>query len=509
MQKRHNTSLKLLKTSEFTIKIDLLNLDSYKEEINNYENLNFPEQKFQFLINSLTNNLMFIDIFQQNINLYSNENNIFHPTNDYNKYCIKKLDNLLKNFQETKELNINISEDLIQKLMSELFTSNDLSVKYTLLNSFVSLSSNSKFFNKYISEDNKYMNYLFQFTYIKNYDMVISVLYIIYNIITDFPSRAENIINNNPFHIRVKELIYDYLNRNEKNNENIIDLVEILNLIISSIDEDEYEKFKDIAEMSYEIIKKTTNQKLIITVLLLIFQISKNDEVSKEIVSCGLGSTLQNMLSEKYCERQYLTNLLEIMINILYNNQISEFFLNSNILNTYSKILNTYRNTANKDDDEIIYLCIFCLSNIAGGPQQHCHALIISNLPSLILEILKSKNGNKIYFETCNLFYNILQKCSTEDFCIIIKMKIMKLFCEGLNKTINPDDILLSLKGLFLLIQRNEEIYKTKQNLKNEFFGYMAKRTLEKYSMNHELEISSLSEKILQIMGQPNDEDIF
>ena len=218
---------------------------------------------------------------------------------------------------------------------------------------------------------------------------------------------------------------------------------------------------------------------------------------------------LQNMLSEKYCEREYLINLLEIMINILYNNQISEFFLNSNILNTYTKILNTYRNTANKDDDEIIYLCIFCLSNIAGGPQQHCHVLIISNLPSLILEILKSKNGNKIYFETCNLFYNILQRCSTEDFCIIIKMKIMKLFCEGLNKTINPDDILLSLKGLFLLIQRNEEIYKTKQNLKNEFFGYTTKRTLEKYTYNPELQISSLSEKILQIMGQPNDEDIF
>ena len=509
MQKRHNTSLKLLKTSEFTINIDLLNLDLYKEEIENYENLNFPYQKFQFLINALTNNLTYLDIFHQNINLSTNENNIFHPTNDYNKFCIKKLDNLLKNFQQTNQLDINISEDLISKLMSELFTSNDLTVKYTLLNSLVSFSSNSKFFNKCISEDNKYMNYFFQFTYIKNYDMVISVLYILFNVISDFPSRAEIIINNNPFHIRIKELIYDFLNSNEKNIENIIELIEILTLIISVIEEDEYEKFKDLANMSYYIIQKTTNQKLITTVLLLILQITKNEEVSKEIVSCGLGSILQNMLSEKYCERQYLINLLEIMINILFNNQISEFFLNSNILNTYKKILNTYRNTANKDDDEIIYLCIFCLSNIAGGPQHHCHALIISNLPSLILEILKSKNGNKIYFETCNLFYNILQRCSTEDFCIIIKLRIMKLFCEGLNKTINPDDLLIALKSLFLLIQRNEEIYKTKQNLKNEFFGYTTKRTLEKYIMNPEIQISSLSEKILQIMGEPHDEDIF
>ena len=428
MQKRHNTSLKLLKTSEFNINIDLLNLDLYKEEIENYENLNFPYQKFQFLINALTNNLTYLDIFHQNINLSTNENNIFHPTNDYNKFCIKKLDNLLKNFQQTNQLDINISEDLISKLMSELFTSNDLTVKYTLLNSLVSFSSNSKFFNKCISEDNKYMNYFFQFTYIKNYDMVISVLYILFNVISDFPSRAEIIINNNPFHIRIKELIYDFLNSNEKNIENIIELIEILTLIISVIEEDEYEKFKDLANMSYYIIQKTTNQKLITTVLLLILQITKNEEVSKEIVSCGLGSILQNMLSEKYCERQYLINLLEIMINILFNNQISEFFLNSNILNTYKKILNTYRNTANKDDDEIIYLCIFCLSNIAGGPQHHCHALIISNLPSLILEILKSKNGNKIYFETCNLFYNILQKMFYRRFLYYYKIENNETF---------------------------------------------------------------------------------
>jgi hypothetical protein len=505
MQKRHNTSLKFLKTSELKINLKSLNVDRYKTEINNYDNLNFPYQKCLFLINELTQNINYIDILNVYYNIFSQDKSLFHNTKDYIKYCLKKLDNFLTNYKE-EDLNIQMNEDFLKKIFSELITTNDLSVQFTILEIFVTFSSKSKYFNEFISQ-NRYIGYLFQFTYMKNSDIIFNILYILFNILSDFPSNAEIIIINYPYHIRIKELIYEELD-NENNVNNIIEYIEILTKIISSIEEDSYEKFKDLIIMIYELFQKIPNQKLRKSILELLIQLSKDDEISKEIISCGFGSTLQNILSEKYCEREYLNNLLEIMINIVYNNDIAQFLLNSNILNNYIKILNTYRNTANKDDDEIIYLCIFFLSNIAGGTTKHIHFLIVNNLPSLILDILKTRNGNKIYFETCNFFYNILQNCSSEDFCVIVKLKVMKLFCEGLNKTFVQDDILICLKGILSLIERNFEIYKTKQNLKNEFFGYAAKKYLEKLAEHQDKQISSLSSQLLNIMGEQYDEDL-
>jgi hypothetical protein len=84
----------------------------------------------------------------------------------------------------------------------------------------------------------------------------------------------------------------------------------------------------------------------------------------------------------------------------------------------------------------------------------------------------------------------------------------MKLFCEGLNKTFVQDDILICLKGILSLIERNFEIYKTKQNLKNEFFGYAAKKYLEKLAEHQDKQISSLSSQLLNIMGEQYDEDL-
>ena len=117
MQKRHNTSLKFLKTSELKINLKSLNVDRYKTEINNYDNLNFPYQKCLFLINELTQNINYIDILNVYYNIFSQDKSLFHNTKDYIKYCLKKLDNFLTNYKE-EDLNIQMNEDFLKKIFS-------------------------------------------------------------------------------------------------------------------------------------------------------------------------------------------------------------------------------------------------------------------------------------------------------------------------------------------------------------------------------------------------------
>ena len=60
--------------------------------------------------------------------------------------------------------------------------------------------------------------------------------------------------------------------------------------------------------------------------------------------------------------------------------------------------------TANDKDMILIKELLFCLSNFASGPPETQTIISRSDIPKLVIQIMKIKNDNKIYFEGINFF---------------------------------------------------------------------------------------------------------
>ena len=66
------------------------------------------------------------------------------------------------------------------------------------------------------------------------------------------------------------------------------------------------------------------------------------------------------------------------------------------ILQTFEKLINTYRNSANSQDNIILYEVIWAISNITAGTTLQVEAVIFSNLPKIIMNLNKLKKNNKV-----------------------------------------------------------------------------------------------------------------
>lgn len=221
------------------------------------------------------------------------------------------------------------------------------------------------------------------------------------------------------------------------------------------------------------------DESLFETLLSILSIISANEAVSNAIMNSSIPWHIFHLLQRKDLQSDYINYLLQTLSNLLFLDYGVTFYLNAGILPVLDKILNSYKNSVNKNDNIIIQNCIFCLGNIAGGTQEQIAVVMNTNIPQNLIQISKIKNSSKIDYEVYNFFYNILIQGKDEDAIKLISMKCMKLFCEGLNKSYKVDNILICLKGIQILFKKNYMVYHTITNLKNEYYGYCAKKNID------------------------------
>ena len=497
MQKRINQTAKNEKKLNLNINIDSLNLNIYKNEINKFNHLIIDDDKYKFLINSIVNNIQ-IEIFQTDFLFFNNCDNLFHETSDFIKFCLNNLYEILNSFGNS--LKIINSKQFFNNLLYELFMTNELSVKYMIVKILVLYSNLSKEFNSFFINDMRYIKNLYKLTFINNNDIAIEIFTIIYNIICDYPYEFEKIISISPFHTRLNEFIILNKTYIQNNEIYIIELLEILSKFIILINTNLYYIYSGLILFFYESIIKNNNQiyRLNLIIYEILSKISIDDNISKIIISCGFGDLIHEQMKQNNLKnKEYLIFQLQIMINLLSIEYISSYFIGKNILETLSSILINYNNNNdNKEKDIIIYLCIYCLSNIGASSINLIHSLIKSNILNIILKIIDYRKSNNIYFETCILLFNIIYHCSLEDFNYINEnLKIMEFFYEGIYKSNTNEYLSICLKGIYCLIMRNEKFI---------IISNIVKETISQLIYNQDNEISNLSELTIKLIESKN-----
>ena len=497
MQKRNIQNYKKEKYLNLCINIDLLNLNIYKNEINKFKHLIIDDDKYKFLINAIVNNIH-IEIFQTDFLFFKNCNNEFHETSDFIKFCLKNLYEILNTFGNS--LNIINSKQFFNSILYELFMTNELNVKFTIIKILELYTNLSKEFNSFFINDMRYIKNLYKLTFIDNNDIIIVIFTIIYNIICDYPNEFEKIISISPFHTRLNEFIILNKKYIQSNENYLIELVEFLEKFIVLININLYSIYQKLILFFYETIIQNNNEnyKLNLTIYEILSKISIDDNISKIIISCGFGDLIHEQMKQNNLQnKDYLFFQLQTMINLLSIEYIATYFIKKNILDTLSLILNKYNNNnENKEKDNIVYLCIYCLSNIGASSINLIHSLIKSKILNKLLKIIDYRKSNNIYFETCTLFLNIICNCSSEDFNYINEnLKIMEFFYEGIYKSNKNEYLSICLKGIYCLIMRNEKF---------TLFSEIVKETLSQLIYHQNNEISNLSELTIKLIETKN-----
>ena len=172
-----------------------LNLDPYKEFLKELSSLKSGNEKLLFMTNYLENNVKIIDIFS---NLFYQENNA-NLLNDLDKYFLLYISSILdknimkrsfpekiikeNNFVYCKDSPLQMSHKLFEIFFSILFTVKIREVQVTIINLLLSYSEYSHDFIKYCLNETKYINKLFQSTYIDNKEIIVQVGNILESII--------------------------------------------------------------------------------------------------------------------------------------------------------------------------------------------------------------------------------------------------------------------------------------------------------------------------------------
>ena len=218
------------------------------------------------------------------------------------------------------------------------------------------------------------------------------------------------------------------------------------------------------------------------------------------MIKTGLGYIFYNSLSVPNLERDYVIKLLKIFSNFFYSNDIILHFMNNyegKIILVFIRIINTYLHTANDKDLILLKELLFCLSNLATGPTEAQTFISKTDLPNLVIQIMKIRRDNKIYFEGIHFFKNILTDCNKETFTKISELHPFKLYAEGLQNTFNEENIILCLLSILNLIAKNFEVYGTIENLKNEFYICGIKRKIDSLILNKDEIIAEKSQLVL------------
>ena len=489
-----------------------LNLKPYLEIIETLSSLKTGEDKLLYMTTYLENNIEIVDIFS---NLFFNGDNNKN-LNDLDKYFLLYICSLLNkevmkkyfpgikvkenNFIYYKDSPLNMTKKLFQLFFSILFNSKIKEVQITIINIILSYSEYSCDFIDYCLEDTKYINKIFELTFIDNKEIVAEVGLILNNIImyNDCDEqKLKDILKVTPLIQRCQELI-SIKNFNDSLKINYLDL---LDSIIAKFKTSEYSSFKNCIHIFSNILSTSQNNEEVFKLILdIIENLSNDDSICEEIIDKGLGYIFFTSLSSPNLEREYIIQLLKIFSNLFCSDNIIVYFFENyseKIISLFIRIINTYLYTANDKDKKLLTELIFCLSNFASGPPETQSIISRSDIPRLVMQIMKIKNNNQIYFEGINFFYNILNGCSRETFTKISELHPFRIFVKGLEITGQSKDLNLCLDALQYLIKKNYVVYRSKENLKNEFYISGAKRRLDELSFHENKDISQKSLEII------------
>jgi hypothetical protein len=494
------------------ISIKNLDLSQYNDEIEQLISLESGEDKMLYMTMYLENNIGTVDIFS---NLFFSTENI--KLNDLSQYYLIYILSLLDKkimkefFPNTiiKKNNVIIDEDhplimskkLFEILFSILFNVKIKEVQYTVIELLFKYSEVSDNFIEYCLEDKRYIKKIFDLTYINNNEIIYDSLFMLDNILNDGKcsnKQLEEIIQNCPIVERCKEL----LTNNTFNNDVKINALEILLTITGKIEKKYFKDyFIDFIQIFYNLLTlNTNNERILLLILKICEDITNDDNICIRIKESGLANLFFQYLATPNCEREFLIILLKIFSNLLYINDIIVYYLQySKIIDVFIIIINTYMHTSNEKDNKLLYELLFCLSNLVSGPPETQYKISQTKLPELIIQIMKQKPNNDIYFEGVHFFNNILTDCNKETFHIISELHPFKIYAKGLEITNLIDNLEIALNAILNLIKKNRAVYNTIENLKKEFYTCLIKKKLFTLTNHKNKTISELAEEILNI----------
>ena len=507
----HRKNLEETRVLNF-INVKNLNLSKYKDIIEQFLSLKTGDDKLLYMTTYLENNIEIIDIFS---NLYFYQNNSLTLT-DLDKYFLLVISSILdknvmkryfpgniikeNNFIYNKDFPLKMSQKLFRIFFSILFNVKIREVQVTIINLMLSYSEYSDDFIRYCLEDIRYINKLFELTYIDNKEIIVEVGIILDNIIINEDcdeKKLKDILKNIPLIQRCQELI----SISNFNDSLKINYLELIYSIICKIDQQNYNDFRYFINVFSNILSTTSKNEDIFNLILKISsELSLDESICEDMMDKGLGYIFFNSLSLPNMQREFVIQILRIFSNFFYSDKIIRYFLDNfeeKIFTVFIRIIYTYLHTANEEDLKLLKELLFCLSNFATGPPDTQTIISKTDIPKLVLQIMKIKNNNRIYFEGIHFFVNIMSECNKETFTIISELHPFKIFAKGLEITGDAKDILLCLDALQQLIQKNLEVYYTNENLKNEFYICCAKRKLDDLSLHKNEKIAQKSKEIL------------
>ena len=489
-----------------------LDLSKYKEEKEQLISLS-GEDKLLFITTYLENNLEVQDIFSNLF--YSNENKQMNDLIKYYLiYCLSLLnkDVMKKSFPGAQIKNNNIiigkenplfmSKKLFQIFFS-LLANSEKDVQFTVLELLLNYSDMSYDCIDYYLEDTRYIDKIFNLTYNNNNSIIISSLIILDNILISKDcdqEQLEKLIQQLPIIQRCKELLCD----NKFNNDIKINCLEILETISGKVNEEFFRNyFLDLLKVFYNLISlQPKNEEIIMIIFKICSRISNDDDISIQLKNIGLAFLFFQYLSVPNLERDFLIELLKIFSNLFYSDENITFFMNDKngeIIKVFISIINTYLHSSNEKDNSIFTELFFCLSNLAAGPDDTKYILSKSEIPSLIMQVMKKKNNNNIFFEGIHFFNNIIENSNKETFYNISELHPFKLYAQGLKETLDNKNLELCLNAIINLISKNREIYHTIENLKNNFHTSCIRKKIDDLTLHKNELISEKAKNILNI----------
>lgn len=524
MKFRRENEISNSKTMKYLINPEKLNLEQYKAEKLKLMSFTNGIDKINYISEYLQDAIPLIDIFSNNYNMMNDTNEpneliqyfLIYMLCIFRKTFMKKLfpkNDIKKNIIILPEdESIKMPKKFFQILFSLIFTTKSEIIRYTAIELLLSYSEESENFIDYCLEDNyKYISKIFYMTYSNNEEIISDSIIILINIIIDKQTKdyLDEILQINPIIQRCQEI----LDNNSFGVSLKNDVMELLSYISTNIDKDYYENyFSNLIPTFLKVLQEYNGKEEILELFLIIAsKITNNSEICKKIVTVGLGDGLYQLLKITDLSKKNLENVLSIFSNLFYEDEIIMYFImkntlsgdftkkDDNIINTLIKLIKTYINTANEEDILILKEILFCLSNIVTGPKEAKIVIYKSEIPELVIQIMKLKKDNKIYFEGLHFFYNIIYDCDSECYDTILKLKPFILFGKGLENTGKVDNIILCLKGIILIYEKNIAVYHDINNIRNDYISCMLRRKLNELANHKNEEISNYAEKIINL----------
>lgn len=429
-----------------------------------------------------------------------------HSTSELFKWSVYQLLQLTKEFDDSidydndEKRDIVMSNDLFLSLISEAYESNDLSVKNTALEVLLNYSKVSKTLNNYFIIDLKFLHLLFKLTYINSIEIIRTVILLIHNILYDNLNKMQHVLNSIPIHVRMAELLKS---DDIKTKEAKCDILLLVNIITKYYPKEElYDPFNTFIFVIHHLFIKNEirNESLFEKCLDVLIELSFNENLSVLIISTGIGVLLLQYLSQKQAQNDYVYKITLIIGNLLFSEEIVDYLLKNNILDIFQRIINTYTNSCNKNDNEILIKTVFALCNISGGTHDQNRRLFNTKIPNSLKMMCKHKSDIRLTKEVIIFYQNAIQNSDNELFVHLLQSQVIQFFCEQLYRTGTNDIIMLCLNCIRAIITKMNDLYKIYENIKNDLIKYGGTKKIEELIMNKNQDISLIAYDIVRML---------